>query len=282
MALTSLSIILTVLVLQIHYTGSITPEISKGLYSFLTKTIAHRIGMAERVRLYETRKQKITIQNKKYESEKKSKKIYQIETSLVDCRKSINSIKNDLKNLNQISLPNSSSFKHENMNKIRTINEMNDSFQSKKLEICIENEAKSREAEKLNNGIKLEIVENKLDSVIPIYKYETKDDNSKSRICNAKRIRPKLMNESIPLNNQNKGNNDTLDECIKRIDIFSMNIQKYIEINELQDKDNIKKLEWKLIAEIIDRFLFWTFLIITVFSSILLLIIIPLLKNKYF
>ena len=279
MALTSLSIILTVSVLQIHYTGSIAPEISKGLYRFLTKTIANRIGMAERVRMYEARKKKITTRNLYNENEKKNQKIHQIETSLVDCRNNINSIKNDLKYINHFSSIKKSSLKHINMNKNRSINVMNNSFQSKRLEICVENENKKCQAE-TKPGTRIEIETNRLENVIPIYKCESIDENSPTHKTNNNRIKSKLMNGSIPfINNQNKQNDDTIEDCMKRIEIFSTNIQRYIEINEMQDKDSIKKLEWKLTAEIIDRFLFWTFLIITLFSSILLLIIIPLLKK---
>ncbi len=57
MSLTSLSIILTVLVLQFHHSGQFAPEMPKNLYDFMTKKVAAFICMSDTVRRYEaTRK----------------------------------------------------------------------------------------------------------------------------------------------------------------------------------------------------------------------------------
>jgi nicotinic acetylcholine receptor len=40
------------------------------------------------------------------------------------------------------------------------------------------------------------------------------------------------------------------------------------------------KNEWKLIALIVDRVLFWVFTVLTFVSSVVLLVVIPVLKNR--
>ena len=87
MSLTSISIILTVIVLQFHYTGSYAPEISDGFYNFFTKYIAKMIGMLNKVQIYESKQLLIS---------KKSEPISQLETSLTECNNNVNTIKKDL------------------------------------------------------------------------------------------------------------------------------------------------------------------------------------------
>lgn len=45
MALSSMSIILTVLVLRLHYTDQFVPAVPRNLYDFFTKKIANYVGL---------------------------------------------------------------------------------------------------------------------------------------------------------------------------------------------------------------------------------------------
>ena len=93
----------------------------------------------------------------------------------------------------------------------------------------------------------------------------------------------KESNGHIGLDNHQKyKSNHQMDDCVKKIDIFSANIQRYLDLHELEELNSYKKNDWKLIASIIDRFLFWIFLVITFVSTVMLLIVIPFLKNNYF
>lgn len=69
-------------------------------------------------------------------------------------------------------------------------------------------------------------------------------------------------------------------ELIESLEIFSKNLKEYLAKQE-QDayRSNVQN-EWKLVALIVDRLLFWIFTFLTIISSIILLIIVPILKNK--
>jgi len=60
---------------------------------------------------------------------------------------------------------------------------------------------------------------------------------------------------------------------------LSTNISKYLEMNETSEIKKKKLDEWKLMAYILDRFFFWIFAFLTILFSVVLLFVIPLLKN---
>lgn len=303
MSLTSLSIILTVLVLQLHYTGSFAPDISESLYDFMTKKIATRIGMSETVKRYEAKRSLMLKKRENLklngahsisiENHKSDTKLTQIESSLVDCRKNINTIRNDLKQINE----NQASFKRRNMptNMSQRVLKRNRSKQTQqtskdqlsKLTLQNETSTKNIEIQKENSQnsnehvINLKIETDAYSKRLPINDlnhfynnniYEIKQMNG--HVTNSDNFIFKNTN-SIKTNNQ-------IEDCVKKIDIFSSNLQRYLDLHEVEELNNHKKNEWKLIASIIDRFLFWIFLVMTFVSTVMLLIIIPYLKNNHF
>jgi hypothetical protein len=64
------------------------------------------------------------------------------------------------------------------------------------------------------------------------------------------------------------------------IEVFSANIKHHLLKKEQEERVNVIKNEWKLIALIVDRVLFWVFSFLTVVSSVVLLVVIPILKNR--
>ena len=63
--------------------------------------------------------------------------------------------------------------------------------------------------------------------------------------------------------------------------------RRSLKIKEIKKKQSMQEMkkkvligEWKLVSLIIDRFLFWIFTMLTLVSSALILLIIPVLKNK--
>ena len=63
------------------------------------------------------------------------------------------------------------------------------------------------------------------------------------------------------------------------LDKLNKNVDDYVKRHGHDERIEQLKNEWKLVALILDRFFFWVFAFITVFSTVLLLIVIPLLKN---
>ena len=63
---------------------------------------------------------------------------------------------------------------------------------------------------------------------------------------------------------------------------ISSNIEEHIKEKESSILNKKKIDEWKLMAIILDRFLFWIFTMLTVVSSIILLVVLPTMKNQGF
>ena len=67
---------------------------------------------------------------------------------------------------------------------------------------------------------------------------------------------------------------------IESLEIFSKSLKNYLKRQECdQAKDELQN-EWKLVALIVDRLLFWLFTLLTMISSFILLLILPILKNR--
>lgn len=104
-------------------------------------------------------------------------------------------------------------------------------------------------------------------------------DNKRSATLNCQHT--KACSKCIPINHSMKKefinskknlNSDLMEE-------FSSNIKKIIKKQDLVvDNANLQN-EWKLVSLIFDRFLFWIFTFLVSFTSILLLLVFPLLKN---
>jgi hypothetical protein len=235
MSLTSLSIILTVIVLQFHYIGSYAPEISENFYNFFTRRIAPWIGMLNKVKIYES---------KQLLNSKKSESISQLETSLTECDNNVNSIKKDLVLLSSDQVHSSAKSYAKNFYKKRETG----------------NYIKIQAEKNRDYGVKLKI------------NHQAKNDQNFYQVNETTNI----------LNKIKKRESFRMEDCFKKIEMFSLNIQRYISLHEHQEMDINIRNKWKLIAEIIDRFIFWIFLIITFLSTIMFLLILPYLKNNYF
>lgn len=183
MSLTSISIILTVIVLQVHHKSIFTPAIPKNFYHFMTRKIARVIGMHNTVERYEAL--------------------------------SISSTKNKCTHLRE-----------SPCNSI------------------------TRTSSMINRNLL------------------TLDQNT--------RRTSKVENTDDNLNNQ-----EWCDHCVA---VCATETALIDNMNKIFEKLNFtanenKQTEWKLIALIIDRLLFWGFTIMTLISSLLLLIILPVLKH---
>jgi hypothetical protein len=255
-SLTSLSIILTVIVLQFHYTGSYTPDVPDRLYNFFTKYVAKVIGMSKTVQIYES-KRNLVNRRKSVFKPSDPEKITQLESSFLDYQNNMNSLKNDLilftaDQLHQSGL-------NSTKNKFRKKFNMN--CGSGKNFFCTKNYSDILFINKNNTDYGLdEEINQFIDNQDVLQIKEATNINKKRKKSTANKI----------------------EDCFKKIEMFSLNIQRYINFHENQEMDTNIRNKWKLIAEIIDRFIFWIFLIITFVSTIMLLLVVPYLKNNYF
>ena len=64
------------------------------------------------------------------------------------------------------------------------------------------------------------------------------------------------------------------------LDMLTTNLKSYLKRQQFHQMNHNLQNEWKLIALIFDRLLFWIFTLVTLISSIILLVIVPLVKNK--
>ena len=71
-------------------------------------------------------------------------------------------------------------------------------------------------------------------------------------------------------------------DYLNTIDLLTRKMKLYLEKQDFKTTKINLRNEWKLIALIFDRFLFWIFTVLTVISSILLLVILPILKDAGF
>ena len=69
-------------------------------------------------------------------------------------------------------------------------------------------------------------------------------------------------------------------EYIDAIEKFTKSVNSYLARQDHDASRNNLQNEWKLVALIVDRVLFWSFTVLTVVSSVILLIVVPVLKNR--
>ena len=69
-------------------------------------------------------------------------------------------------------------------------------------------------------------------------------------------------------------------EYIETIDIFTKHLKEYLKKEDSNRVNSNLQNEWKLVALIVDRVLFWLFSVLTVVSTVILLLILPILKNR--
>jgi hypothetical protein len=87
-----------------------------------------------------------------------------------------------------------------------------------------------------------------------------------------------IANKMISNNNSQQSTlNRRLNESLE---MFTKNLKSYLKRQQIHHVNKNLQNECKLIALIVDRLLFWIFTFITLISSIVLLVVVPLMKNK--
>lgn len=361
MSMTSLSIILTVLVLQLHHAGQFSPIISRKIYNFMTRKVAFFICMSSTVKRYETNNEE-NLKKFKANSNLKThlkenglvlddSKSNSIKSVLLNCDKDLSLLKENLSSK-------SKSKKHSNINYFFCCCCQSESS----MRICNKN-GFDKEEEKHEPGEYSQILKNQntmpnahglgyndnnepndSQHVNAKYNYNksskslnpqrietnkphfvncemtnTFDSNNHINqtparvfkmtkapsMCSPSRMAFLVANEHVANSSPSISNNLNCKcnncannftsllqqqnesasivnkkELIDSLEIFSKNLKEYLA---KQEKDTYRanvQNEWKLVALIVDRILFWIFTALTIVSSIILLIIVPILKNK--
>lgn len=136
-----------------------------------------------------------------------------------------------------------------------------------------------------------------------VKRYENQTKMYNNKVLKKKKLQDKKLIESVKKNERLNQEGDNRQERIQcknnyqhfvisqnnlshyRDDDLTKNIKKLrTEVKTLLSKDseecNLVSNEWKLVALIVDRLLFWLFFIVTFSSSTFLLFILPVLKHK--
>lgn len=262
MSLTSTSIVLTVLVLHLHHAGQFAPTLPRKFYYFMTKKVAFYVGMNSTVRRYESMDQKDKNDRNKNDH---------IKSAILNCNDEVLSLKNSLciikddsikKNCRCNSLSTCIFYDHSELNK----------KSSENLQKSIQNTLKksiTSDNENINNFSTM----NKQPSNL----------NEISESSTSLSSRKKHQSFMIPISSMciecsrvkqiNK-------EHIDSLNIFSKYLKEFIKKDDLSCHNNNLQNEWKLVALIVDRVLFWLFSILTIVSSVILLLVLPILKNR--
>lgn len=102
MSLTSLSIILTIVVLQFHHSGNFAPDMPKGLYRLVTINLASLVCMTDTVRRFEASKISTSAENSSKNNANSMKVDLtkdNLKTTLIECQNNFNLLNYDLGNL---------------------------------------------------------------------------------------------------------------------------------------------------------------------------------------
>ncbi|CAF3914274.1 unnamed protein product [Adineta steineri] len=256
MALTSLSIVLTVYVLQLHHSGPVIISIPHTFKYSLVRYIAPFIGMTKIVQIYAEEHNLIETDD-----------VYRcfaaiptkpIDTSVIDNEKKYVYQKKNIKH------------RQENSHREETRQNHNDEYDDDD-----EDEEKMKQfipntLERSNGDIRSS------STAINKRTYSHHHHRSRSRPSQIVLI-PEQSHPLPSIRNTNITSHYELFNS--NMYLLEKHLKHIMDKQKLEEDRNEIVNEWKLMALIMDRLLFWIFMTLTFVSTILCLIIIPLLKN---
>ncbi|CAF0997049.1 unnamed protein product [Rotaria sordida] len=268
MALTSLSIVLTVYVLQLHHSGPVVIPVPRSFKYSLVRRIAPIIGMREVVAIY-AREHNLTEKDYVYRC------FAEVSTQPTDSplinhkNKRINYEKKKIKHRQKINHQKESQQNEEEYNHDDDCH--ND-----------EEETTKEFLTSLSTG------NGDIRSLSLSTKRHHRQHNHHHH-CRSRRVVPPIVlipQQSHPSSTLPSSSSPGLTNSHSHYSLFNSNMYllekhlKYLMNKQKLEEDRNEIInEWKLMAIIMDRLLFWLFTIFTVLSTVICLIIIPFLKN---
>ena len=235
MTLTSMSIVLTVFVLQLHHATQYAPRIPRDIYYIFTRIIAYAVGMKSVVLRFESSQRKLEAKSQ--------------------IRKSVHYDTNDR------------FIKVESINQVKELNVTHELRNETAAVTASLNDVNSNQ---IFSNFHLTTTERNRDSIPFIDGEELSSSGVETREVCSRCKRARLTSDV-----NERGFEGLKNFLAKLHDISS-------QAEDANDDVIMIKNEWKIIALIVDRVLFCVFSLLTFVSSVLLLVVLPLLKNASF
>ncbi|CAF1236098.1 unnamed protein product [Rotaria magnacalcarata] len=256
MALTSLSIVLTVYVLQLHHSGPVVIPISHAFKYSLIRYIAPAIGMRNTIQIY-AQEHNLVETDEVYRCFAKPKTRPPIESPLI-------------KNKNKFISAQKNNIKYRKS-----------SFYQKEVPLY-DNDSGDDDKEVMKEFLpSTPICNGDIHTIPPSNKRSNNQHHHRSR----SRV-PQIVlipQQSHPLSSspssRNVHNHSQYEYFNSNMSLLEKHLKHLIDKQKREEDRNEIINEWKLMALIMDRLLFWLFASLTILSTLLCLIIIPFLKN---
>jgi hypothetical protein len=267
MALTSLSIVLTVYVLQLHHSGPVVIPISHSFKYSLVRCIAPVIGMKKIVEIY-AREHNLIDTDDVYRCFAKT-----------STRSTDSPIANHKKKISNLF----DSFHITYLTFLLFSLEINYRKESLYDEEYNDNDEEETMKEFLprssigNGDIRLTSIFNKSPPPSPLHHHHHHHHSRSRRVPPIVLVPQQSTSTSSPILNNSHPHYTLFNSNMY---LLEKHLKHLINKQKLEEDRNEIINEWKLMALIMDRLLFWLFTFFTILSTVLCLIIIPLLKNS--
>ena len=280
MSLTSLSIISTVLLFQLHHAGRYSPVMSRGFYTFVTRKIGCIVGLSSLVKQYEQEFYKNT-QSKLFSHDPQNHNKVITKNQFLNSFKEHKQKKFYESNINLYTKPfypddfSSSSRMKQHLIDDSYLNSKCSAGNAKKLQ----SNYKSKTLSTNNNGHSNLNASRRLATFSSFHYDQDLNSDEEDDLNQSKTI----LSQSKACGKcagSGSASNCHSEHVIKSLKKINNNVK--ILINKSNELNTRSINEWKLVALIIDRLVFWLFALVTMCSSIFLLIILPILKHRDF
>ena len=273
MGFTFLSIVFTVIVLHLHHASHYAPRVSRRVYSFLTLVVAGSVGMKNIVERFEMSQRLSAAMPKSPQAPVQNSTPASNQLVKADCL-TVNSEIN---------------FRNDSLSSTCTtaaayycseVKDYADLYDASVTAPCLSRFDENCDIDAVGKQMKASRKSNR--SAVAI-----SQDRNNTNNKNYSKKKKNFDNNTKNTYNNNSNNIETV--TVRRTILIDNNtdLKERVETSMAQIFEEAEPMmciinEWKLVALIVDRVLFWVFTVLTVVSSIFLLVIIPVLKNMNF